>query len=109
MFVFIVVINAYNLIDGIDGLALSFSVFAIYLLSNCFSGIDSEISNYGLFLIAILIPFFFFNSSYSSPVLNFNDKDFVFNYTEFENLIYNPSVFESNLVSVISFYGYTLQ
>ena len=63
MFVFIVVINAYNLIDGIDGLALSFSVFAIYLLSNCFSGIDSEISNYGLFLIAILIPFFFFNFS----------------------------------------------
>ncbi|RKT00578.1 DUF4835 family protein [Flavobacterium sp. 123] len=49
-----------------------------------------------------------FNSSYSSPVLNFNDKDFVFNYTEFENLIYNPSVFESNLVSVISFYSYII-
>ena len=49
-----------------------------------------------------------FNSSYSSPVLNFNDKDFIFNYTEFENLIYNPSVFESNLVSVISFYSYII-
>lgn len=49
-----------------------------------------------------------FNSSYSSPVLNFNDKDFSFTYTEFENLLYNPSVFESNLVSVVSFYSYMI-
>jgi hypothetical protein len=44
-----------------------------------------------------------YNSSYSSPVLNYNDKDFSFRYTEFENLIFNPTVFESNLVSIISF------
>ena len=49
-----------------------------------------------------------FNSSYSSPVLNFNDKDFSFTYTEFENLLYNPSVCESNLVSVVSFYSYMI-
>jgi hypothetical protein len=49
-----------------------------------------------------------YNSSYSSPVLNYNDKDFSFNYTEFENLIYNPTSFESNLVSVISFYSYVI-
>ena len=30
-----------------------------------------------------------FNSSYSSPVFNFNDKDFNFRYVEFENLIYH--------------------
>jgi hypothetical protein len=30
-----------------------------------------------------------YNSSYSSPVLNYNDKDFSFRYTEFENLIFN--------------------
>ena len=47
-----------------------------------------------------------FNSSYSSPVLNFNDKDFSFRYTEFENLIFSPTTFESNLVSVLSFYSY---
>ena len=47
-----------------------------------------------------------FNSSYSAPVLNFNDKDFSFRYTEFENLIYSPTAFESNLVSVLSFYSY---
>jgi hypothetical protein len=45
-----------------------------------------------------------YNSSYSTPVFNFNDKDFSFSYTEFQPLIFNPSEFESNLVSVISFY-----
>jgi hypothetical protein len=46
-----------------------------------------------------------FNSSYASPVLNYNDKDFSFRYTEFENLIFNPSSFDSNLVSVLAFYS----
>jgi hypothetical protein len=50
-----------------------------------------------------------YNSSYSSPVLNYNDKDFSFRYTEFENLIFNPTVFESNLVSIISFYSYDIR
>jgi Domain of unknown function (DUF4835) len=49
-----------------------------------------------------------FNSTYASPVLNFNDKDFNFVYTEFQNLLYNPAVFESNLVSVVSFYSYII-
>lgn len=46
-----------------------------------------------------------FNSSYSSPVLNFNDKDFSFRYTEGENLYYNPNSFDSNLIAVIAFYA----
>lgn len=49
-----------------------------------------------------------YNSSYSSPVLNYNDKDFSFSYTEFESLNFNPANFESNLVSVISFYSYII-
>ncbi|MGL2986261.1 DUF4835 family protein [Flavobacterium sp. RSSA_27] len=49
-----------------------------------------------------------YNSTYSSPVLNYNDKDFNFKYVEFENLIFNPSVFESNLVSVIAYYSYVI-
>lgn len=49
-----------------------------------------------------------YNSTYSSPVFNFNDKDFNFKYVEFENLIFNPSVFESNLVSVIAYYSYVI-
>lgn len=49
-----------------------------------------------------------FNSSYETPVLNINDKDFTFAYTEFENLIFNVNSFQSNLVSVISFYSYVI-
>ncbi|MCI9845079.1 DUF4835 family protein [Flavobacterium pectinovorum] len=49
-----------------------------------------------------------YNSTYSSPVFNFNDKDFNFRYTEYEPLLYNPTTFESNLVSVISFYSYMI-
>jgi hypothetical protein len=49
-----------------------------------------------------------FNSSYSSPVLNYNDKDFNFRYTEFENLIFSPTTFDSNLVSVLAFYSYMI-
>lgn len=46
-----------------------------------------------------------FDSTYESPVLNVNDKDMAFRYVEFENLIYNPTSFESNLVSIIAFYS----
>src|SRR6187431_2950916 len=49
-----------------------------------------------------------FNSTYSSPVLNINDKDFTFNDTEFENLTYIATSYDSNLVSVLSFYCYVI-
>lgn len=49
-----------------------------------------------------------FNSTYSSPVLNYNDKDFNFRYTEYEPLLFNPTTYDSNLVSVISFYCYLI-
>lgn len=49
-----------------------------------------------------------FNSSYSSPVYNFNDRDFTFRYLEFQNLNFNASQFESNLVSVLAFHIYMI-
>ena len=49
-----------------------------------------------------------YGSSYSSPIYNVNDKDFNFNYLEFQNIIYNPNQFESNLVSVVAFHVYML-
>lgn len=49
-----------------------------------------------------------FGSSYMSPVLNFNDKDFSFKYVEYENLVFNPNSFDSNLVSVIAYYAYLI-
>ena len=45
-----------------------------------------------------------YGSSFTSPVYNFNDKDFNFRYLEFQNLIFNPTQYESNLVSVLAFH-----
>lgn len=49
-----------------------------------------------------------FNSTYASPVFNFNDNDFSFRYIEFENLQFNPNSFDSNLVSVLAYYSYMI-
>ena len=49
-----------------------------------------------------------FNSAYESPIYNFNDRDFNFQYLEFQNLNYSSTQFESNLVSVIAFHVYMI-
>lgn len=48
------------------------------------------------------------NSTYSTPILNTNDRDFSFRYVEFENLFFNPNSFDSNLISVVAFYVYMI-
>ena len=45
-----------------------------------------------------------FGSDISTPILNINDRNFNFNYTEFQPLNFNPNTFETNLISVVSFY-----
>jgi hypothetical protein len=49
-----------------------------------------------------------FNSTYLTPVFNFKDDNFAFEYTEFEPLQFNENSFESNLVSAITFYAYII-
>ena len=49
-----------------------------------------------------------YGSTYSSPMYNFNDKDFNFQYVEFQNLIYNPNQYESNLISVLTYHIYMI-
>ena len=49
-----------------------------------------------------------FNSSYNTSVYNFNDKDFNFQYLEYQNLNFNPTQFESNLISVLAFHIYII-
>ena len=49
-----------------------------------------------------------FDSNYDSPILNFLDKDISFTYQEFQPLFYSPASYESNLVSLISFYAYII-
>ncbi|MGY5350962.1 type IX secretion system protein PorD [Wenyingzhuangia sp. IMCC45533] len=49
-----------------------------------------------------------FNSTYYTPILNHKDDKFSFNYIEFQPLNYNRNGFESNLISVISYYSYVI-
>jgi len=49
-----------------------------------------------------------FNTTYESPVFNYKDNSFNFQYQEFQPLVYNPNNFDSNLVGVISYYAYMI-
>mgnify|MGYP001117400720 FL=1 len=49
-----------------------------------------------------------YGTSYETPVLNIRDNDFNFKYNEFDQFIYNPTRFDSNLISMIVFYTYII-
>lgn len=49
-----------------------------------------------------------FDTNYDTPIFNFLDRDVVFSYQEFQPLFFNQSSFESNLVSLLSFYVYVI-
>lgn len=50
-----------------------------------------------------------FNTTYETPLLNINDTNFGFDYTENENLVFNERQFSGkNLIDVVSFYVYTI-
>lgn len=50
-----------------------------------------------------------FGTTYESPLININDTNFSFEYTENENLVFNERQFSGkNLIDVISFYVYTI-
>ena len=60
IFVFLVVVNAINFIDGIDGLAITEIIKAI-LLIEFFSDGFTTLSNLGFLVICSLIPLYYFN------------------------------------------------
>ena len=49
-----------------------------------------------------------FNTNYESPVFNYKDDQFNFEYFEFQPLVFNENVFNSNLVGVIAYYVYIM-
>lgn len=49
-----------------------------------------------------------FNSNYFTPVFNYKDSDFSFQYLEYQPLLYNETQYESNLVSMMTFYCYVI-
>jgi hypothetical protein len=49
-----------------------------------------------------------FNSSYTTTLLNINDRDVDFTYTEGQTIDYSDQNFQSNLSSVMAFYAYII-
>ncbi|WP_190808999.1 DUF4835 family protein [Flagellimonas sp. S3867] len=49
-----------------------------------------------------------YNTSYESPIFNYKDDVFNFQYQEFQPLAYNENAFSSNLVAVVSYYVYVI-
>lgn len=49
-----------------------------------------------------------YNSTYDSPIYNYNDRQISFDYKEFEPLNFNLNQYESNLVSIVAYHVYTL-
>mgnify|MGYP005992782625 CR=1 FL=1 len=49
-----------------------------------------------------------YGTTYSSPVLNTRDNNFTFRYNEFDPLVFNPTTYDSNLVSTIVYYVYVV-
>lgn len=78
------------------------------ILCSAFITISSSVDNLFEATLQIQSSRTIFNSSYSSPILNINDKDFNFSYIEFENITYNPNSYDSNLVSVLAYYAYMI-
>ena len=60
VFVFLVVVNAINFIDGIDGLAIS-EVIKTVLLIEFFSARFTTLSPMGFVLVATMLPLYYFN------------------------------------------------
>lgn len=49
-----------------------------------------------------------YRTSYSSPIFNHQDRDFIFRYVENQPIEYADGVFTSNLTAVIAFYVYII-
>ena len=49
-----------------------------------------------------------YQSTYDSPIYNYNDRQFDFTYSEFQPLNFNVNSFDTNLISVIAFHAYTI-
>lgn len=49
-----------------------------------------------------------YGTSYNTTVLNINDKDFDFSYSEGQPIDYNDQNFTSNLTSLLAYYAYTI-
>lgn len=49
-----------------------------------------------------------YNTNYNSPLINFKDNEFTFNYKEFDILEMNENTITSNLTAVLAYYSYLI-
>ncbi len=49
-----------------------------------------------------------YNSTYLTPILTFNDTQISFSYEEYQPMVYNEIAFDSNLLSILTYYAYTI-
>jgi len=49
-----------------------------------------------------------YNATYQTTIFNFKDDNLSFNYKEFDPFFYNENGFDNNLVSILTFYAYTI-
>lgn len=49
-----------------------------------------------------------YNTSYETPVFNYKDNQFDFEYIEFQPLIFNENTYDSNLISIMGYYIYIM-
>jgi len=71
--------------------------------------LDKQIGNAGFKgSIQVLSSRPVFNSIYTTPLISHNDKSFSFSYTEHEPLIFNKNAYQSELISILSYYAYLI-
>ena len=49
-----------------------------------------------------------YNTTYSTPLINFADKNFVFTYQEYDRIEYQQNVFTNNLTAMLAYYVYLI-
>lgn len=49
-----------------------------------------------------------YGTNYESPLLNFNDRNFTFDYVADQPLIFNDNNYTTNLTSILAFYAYAI-
>jgi len=67
IFTFVIIVNAINFSDGIDGLACSLGIYCLIILE-IFMGLKSELMYLNLISAVLIIPFYFFNSKKKNKV-----------------------------------------
>jgi len=109
IFTFLVIVNAINFSDGIDGLAASLVIYFILVLEFLMD-FNSKLINLNMLSIVLLIPFYYFNSNKINKVFLGDAGSLllgsivainIFNFLSNQNInivFYNPAIISFTLL-----------